>query len=55
MLTQKNGKHHYGYKNHISMDNAHKLIRDYDVTEANVHDSNVFDDLLHEANSNKDA
>ncbi|GBE07808.1 transposase DDE domain protein [bacterium BMS3Abin11] len=57
--TQKNGKHSYGYKNHISIDNGHKLIRDYDVTEANVHDSNVhdsnvFDELLDEGNSNKD-
>lgn len=52
--TQKNGKHHYGYKNHIAIDNAHKLIRDYDVTEANVHDSKVFDELLDESNSSKD-
>jgi len=52
--TQKNGKHHYGYKNHVAIDNGHKLIRHYDVTAANVHDSNVFDDLLDENNSNKD-
>ena len=52
--TQKNGKHSYGYKNHIAIDNDHKLIRDYDITEANVHDSNVFDELLDSDNSNKD-
>jgi len=52
--TQRNGKHHYGYKNHIAIDNAHKLIRDFEVTQANVHDSNVFDELLDPDNSNKD-
>lgn len=47
--TQKNG-----YNNHIAIDNAHKLIREYAVTEANVHDSNVFDELLDPGNSNND-
>lgn len=52
--TQKNGKTFFGYKNHINVDNAHKLIRDYDVTAASVHDSNVFEDLLDERNSSRD-
>ncbi len=32
--TKKHGKSHYGYKNHISMDNRHKLVRRYTVTNA---------------------
>jgi IS5 family transposase len=44
--TKKNAETHYGYKNHINADAATKLIQDYAVTPANVHDSQVFDDLL---------
>lgn len=32
----------------------HKLIRRYDVTPANVHDSNVFDELLDPGNTSRD-
>lgn len=32
--TKKNGKSYYGYKNHISVDVKHKLIRSYAVTDA---------------------
>jgi len=42
--TKKNGKSYYGYKNHISVDVKHKLIRRVRVTGAQVHDSQVFDD-----------
>lgn len=52
--TKKNGKTFFGYKNHINVDVEHKLIRDYDVTDASVHDSNVFGDLLDEKNSSRD-
>lgn len=52
--TKKNGKSHYGYKNHISVDVKHKFIRTYEVTDASVHDSNVFDDLLDNSNSSRD-
>jgi IS5 family transposase len=52
--TKKNGKSHYGYKNHIGIDNKHKLIRDYAVTDASVHDSNVFEEILDEENTNAD-
>lgn len=52
--TQKNGKNYYGYKNHIQIDAGNKLIRDYEVTDASVHDSQVFEDLLDEANSSRD-
>jgi IS5 family transposase len=52
--TKKNGQNYYGYKNHICVDIKHKLIRDYDVTDAAVHDSHVFDQLLDENNSSRD-
>ena len=44
--TKKNGKSYYGYKNHLQIDNESKLIRNYDTTDASVHDSQVFDELL---------
>jgi len=49
--TQKNGKNHYGYKNHIAIDVKHKFIRAHDVTAANVHDSQRFEPLLDRRNS----
>lgn len=52
--TKKHGKNHYGYKNHISVDNKHKVIRHYTVTSAEVHDSQVFEALLDENNSSGD-
>jgi transposase, IS5 family len=52
--TKKNGQNHYGYKNHIDVDVKHKLIRDYEVTPASVHDSQVFEGLLDEDNSSRD-
>jgi len=44
--TKKNHENHYGYKNHINADQADKLIRGYQVTDASVHDSQVFEELL---------
>ncbi len=52
--TKKNGQNYYGYKNHIDVDVKHKLIRDYEVTAASVHDSQVFEDLLDADNSSRD-
>jgi len=49
--TEKNGQRHYGYKDHVAVDVEHKLIRDYEVTSAEVHDSNVFYELLRENTS----
>lgn len=49
--SEKNGQKHYGYKDHIAIDNEHKLIRDFDVTSAEVHDSQVFYELLSENTS----
>ena len=44
--TKKNEENHYGYKNHINADEGHKLIQDYEVTDAAVHDSQVFEQLI---------
>jgi transposase, IS5 family len=51
--TKKNGKSFYGYKNHISVDVKHKLIRSYAVTDASLHDSKVFEQILAD-NTSKD-
>jgi len=51
--TKKNGKSFYGYKNHVSVDVKHKLIRSYAVTDAALHDSKVFEQLLVD-NTSKD-
>jgi len=52
--TKKHGKSYYGYKNHIGIDQAHKLIRKWDATDASVHDSQKFDDILDTSNTAKD-
>jgi len=44
--TKKHGKNHYGYKNHVSVDRRHKLVRRYQVTDAAVHDSQIVEDIL---------
>lgn len=44
--TKKNNETHYGYKNHINADEANKLVQSYAVSDAAVHDSQVFEELL---------
>lgn len=44
--AKKNQETHFGYKNHIMVDTQHKLIREYEITSAEVNDSNVFIELL---------
>jgi IS5 family transposase len=44
--TKKNNESHYGFKNHINADQAHKLIQTYSVTDASVHDSQTIEELL---------
>jgi len=44
--TIKNTERHYGYKDHVCVDAESKLIKAYQVTAANVHDSQVFGALL---------
>ena len=46
--TKKNNETHYGYKNHAKVDVKSKLIDSYATTPANVHDSQVFEELLDE-------
>jgi len=42
----KNKELHFGYKDHVVIDNANKLIRNYEVSSAEIHDSNHFTGLL---------
>jgi IS5 family transposase len=53
-LTKKYGRGFFGYKNHVNADARHKLIREYGVTDASVHDSQKLDDLLNKANTSSD-
>ena len=46
--TKKNGERYYGYKNHVKVDSRSKLIEDFTVTDASVHDSNALAELLAE-------
>ena len=51
---RKNGQSHYGDKNHINVDRRHKLVRDHDVSDAAVHDSQVLDQILDDDNTASD-
>ena len=44
--TKHHGQNYYGYKNHVKADERSKLISDYEVTSASVHDSQALPDLL---------
>jgi len=46
--TKKNQEVHYGYKDHVKADAKTKLIEDYVVTDASVHDSQAVKDLVEE-------
>lgn len=46
--TKKNFVTFFGYKNHIKADTKTKLIEEYVVTDASVHDSQVIEELLTE-------
>lgn len=50
---KKGKKSFFGYKNHLSVDVKHKLIRRYAVTDASVHDSNIFRQIFTD-NTSKD-
>ena len=43
--TKKGGQDYFGYKNHVCVDSKSKLIKNFEVTAANVHDSNVLAEL----------
>ena len=46
--TKKGDETHYGYKDHVKVDADSKLIVDYAVTPANVHDNKEFEDFFNE-------
>ena len=49
--VKKNQASYYGYKNSISIDAGYGLIRSYEITPANVHDSQMLPALLDRDNS----
>ena len=49
--TKKHGRSFFGYKNHVNADAKHKLIRNYAVSDAAVHDSQELDGLLDKGNT----
>jgi len=51
--TKKGGNSYYGYKNHINADVKYKLIRKYETTSAEVHDSQPMEKLIDEKNDTK--
>lgn len=46
--TEKNGKKYFGYKGHVGVDLQSKIIRRRKLTPANVHDRQVFEELVGE-------
>jgi transposase, IS5 family len=44
--TKKNINTFYGYKNHVKADTKPKLIEEYTVADASVHDSQAMEQLL---------
>jgi len=46
--TKKNDETHYGYKDHVKVDKDSKLIVEYTVTDAAVHDSQEIVELIDE-------
>lgn len=51
--TKKNAQNYYGYKNHINVDPAYKIIRKFAVTPASQADITCLNDLLDENNPDK--
>ena len=49
--AKKGGENHYGYKNHVNVDRATKLVTAHATTPASVHDSQVFDVVLRDADA----
>jgi len=46
--TKKNNETHFGYKDHVKVDKDSKMIVDYTVTDASVHDSQQLVELIDE-------
>ena len=51
--TKKRNVSYFGYKNHVKVDSESKLITDFQVTPANVHDSEVLEELLDDKDKNQ--
>jgi IS5 family transposase len=45
---------YFGYKNHIGVDRRHKFVRRYVMSDASVHDSQKFEDVLDTSNTASD-
>jgi len=43
---EKHERSYFGYKNHIGVDRRHKFVRRYVLSDASVHDSQKFEDVL---------
>jgi len=52
--TEKNGQKFYGYKDHTKIDAKSKLIDTYEVTSAEVHDSQPMEKLLRETDKGQE-
>lgn len=52
--TKKRNVNYFGYKNHVNVDVEHKFIREFEVTNAAVHDSQAVMDLIDHSNGGKD-
>ena len=52
--TKKHERSYFGYKNHVGVDRRHKLVRRYVVSDASVHDSQKFEDVLDASNTASD-
>jgi IS5 family transposase len=52
--TKKHGRSFFGYKNHVNADARYKLILECEVTDASVHNSQAFDDLLNKGNTSSE-
>ena len=48
--TKKNNTSYFGYKDHINIDAKHRFIRVHAVTDAAVHDSKMFAQILDDQN-----
>lgn len=44
--TKKGGVSHYGYKNHVNVDDKLKVVTKWTSTDASVHDSEAFESVL---------
>jgi IS5 family transposase len=52
--TRKRGQNYYGYKDHTKVDRKSKLITNYEVTSAAVHDSQAIEKLLEEGDKGQE-